>query len=1066
MTDEIKQRVLEILDYWKSIEFLGQIDIQTESAQNRKLIDKIKAGEDVSKKNKIELFTELDSVKDLEKHINGDDEIFEEFPSVGAEVYFCMGSIERNMLVSYLQTVSPHELVEQPYSPSERIAWYSFKTDRFGVYVPRSFRLSPLLWSIRKWNSCNEKHSFYINTLEYDKLTEEYDEKFKEKTTGDFLNTLHNEIYNTYVKNIFHDVSVSPMGFMEYNRYRDEEALSRDKMPADYSDLGRSYIINDIVVLRELIDNNAFGDGSLYEQKVIEYILSSYNSSRGAAVPQRTVISPDEPAEKMHGFFSDILNVKNAPIGKWPAKFMPALMQQVAVNIAVSKNDSAPVFSVNGPPGTGKTTLLKEVIASNVVERAILIANAAEKDPDDAFEKHFFTHGPLSDCHNAYLKFAPAYFKLKDDRINDYGILVTSCNNAAVENITADLPKFKDILDALSTSEKDPEPEDIKQGLEEVKALYDVEQSDDIEVITGINYDTKTKEEITYRDVFFTRYADKLFDPNICWGMISAPLGKFSNISSYCFHVLKRFINDYKLNTVRDEHKKRYTNQRKLFLDQFKKVQDLKNELIAVCADPSSAQNYTQGKKTLTPLDDTFMSKYVSSDMEESTLAQVANPWFTAEYNREREKLFFYACKLHKEFTAGSSAVMQNIKNMLLAWNMSNETDTFMDTRDKLEAFPVLFQTLFLLTPVISTTFASAQTFLSNIKKSGMLGTLIVDEAGQAPPQMAVGALFRCRKAIIVGDPKQIEPVVTAETDIFKQLISTPVLESYKDKHLSVQGFADYINPYGTFLGEGDEKEWVGCPLVVHRRCIDPMYSISNILSYDGTMKQQTDAPKAKREKTFIFDRSCWINTHGTENGNKDHFVKAQGEIVIKMLQKKFENDSSTLPALFIITPFTSVKRGITSMIKKSEWYKNEERAKKWLEGKSIGTVHTFQGQGTDEVIFLLGCDRTSVSAANWVSKNIVNVAATRAKFRFYVVGDKDVWTCAPVATARKITNSEINAKDFLDLLYPPDPTLLDDETDNTICPECGSPLVERSSKYGKFLGCSKFPKCRYTQDI
>ena len=29
-------------------------------------------------------------------------------------------------------------------------------------------------------------------------------------------------------------------------------------------------------------------------------------------------------------------------------------------------------------------------------------------------------------------------------------------------------------------------------------------------------------------------------------------------------------------------------------------------------------------------------------------------------------------------------------------------------------------------------------------------------------------------------------------------------------------------------------------------------------------------------------------------------------------------------------------------------------------------------------------------------------------------------------------------------------------------CPECGSPLVYRKGKYGKFIACSNFPKCKY----
>lgn len=437
----------------------------------------------------------------------------------------------------------------------------------------------------------------------------------------------------------------------------------------------------------------------------------------------------------------------------------------------------------------------------------------------------------------------------------------------------------------------------------------------------------------------------------------------------------------------------------------------------------------------------------------------------------------------------------------MIAWNVFDDCGERMKLADREEAMPYMLQSIFLLTPVISTTFASAQTFLGDVKKSGVLGTLIIDEAGQAQPQMAVGAMFRCRKAIIVGDPKQIEPVVTAETDMIKQLLTAEILAGYKDKKISVQAFADYINPYGTYLGKDEEKEWVGCPLVVHRRCIDPMYTISNVLSYDGTMKQQTAAPKEDRARTFILDKSCWIDVAGAENsGKKDHFVKAQGELVLKLLARKFERDPIDIPRLFIITPFTSVKEGMLEMIKKSELYGKEPRVRKWLNANNIGTVHTFQGQGTDEVIFLLGCDSKSMGAVNWVNNNIVNVAATRAKFRFYMIGDKSVWTCRPVRVARECTAEILTAKEVEDVFggKPQEIEAISDGTQkkgtktsdhlkkngnkmpqdssgdiksapakmSMICPECGKKLVERSGKFGKFIGCSGFPKCRFTQSV
>ncbi|MBU0717128.1 MAG: topoisomerase DNA-binding C4 zinc finger domain-containing protein, partial [Planctomycetes bacterium] len=33
-------------------------------------------------------------------------------------------------------------------------------------------------------------------------------------------------------------------------------------------------------------------------------------------------------------------------------------------------------------------------------------------------------------------------------------------------------------------------------------------------------------------------------------------------------------------------------------------------------------------------------------------------------------------------------------------------------------------------------------------------------------------------------------------------------------------------------------------------------------------------------------------------------------------------------------------------------------------------------------------------------------------------------------------------------------------------CQECGAPMVVRTSQRGKFLGCSKYPKCRHTQSL
>lgn len=310
--------------------------------------------------------------------------------------------------------------------------------------------------------------------------------------------------------------------------------------------------------------------------------------------------------------------------------------------------------------------------------------------------------------------------------------------------------------------------------------------------------------------------------------------------------------------------------------------------------------------------------------------------------------------------------------------------------------FPHLFNALSVVVPVLSLTFAAVGRFLKDASNKS-LGMLVIDEAGQAIPQSAIGSLYRTKRAVVVGDPLQVEPVVTLPKVLIDILAdSTGVAKEYKKIENSVQFFADSMNEFNGMIG----KRQVGCPLVVHRRCIEPMFSISNMISYDNRMFNKTNKKEEflEQDKPFLIKKSGWIDVKGPEKGAKNHFVENQAQKTCQLLDHAlliYEDLFKTDDKIFIISPFKTVADNMRKYIAAYYISKgfNRDLLQAWTE-HCIGTVHTFQGKDANEVLFVLGCSTKSVGAMNWVvnKANILNVACTRAKYRIAFIGNIDEW--------------------------------------------------------------------------
>jgi hypothetical protein len=936
---------------------------------------------------------------------------------------------------------------------NSKICYASLKLDENGKYINDSFGLSTLPWALNQLENNKIVNDNWEATFESIKenLIEYIDLNFKETITNS-----DNEIVkiSTVVSNIqliklqdkidsLSNWSVKPLKEIYVKRIETFKTKS-DKETTSQTDILNSFYIKD---LEKIISN--------YNEKSLPKAFKQYLD--GSLGKQSERIDVRKETEKLR----NTLTPNNYPDGCWPSDYTLSLMQQFAVNTVfnnLSENHQEGMFSVNGPPGTGKTTLLRDIIAPIIVQRAKEMFKI--ENPSDAFEK--VGSLKIND------KYSPFIYK-PIRAITNGGIVIASSNNGAVENISKELPLKKEVSKQYSSNisyfKTVAEQCIDKDNWGLISAVLGNKQNRN-DLVSSLWFNTD------FKDLQNTLKDDKIFDNSEWYAIKTTFKNKLDEISlekkrlslfekeyvefirtkeslSKVAKELNNTLIDFeklsisfetqntKVLRLKDSKKdilnelaiiksskpgffsywlnkdKRniYKNALEIALNSYNQISDNlsieSNILLKLELDFNSLKSIkskqTDEKSNLSKrLDELVVltdkarlelkNNYADSDFWEnieSKKSQESCPWYSDKLKKLQSELFIISLNLNEVFILTANATSSRISTTLAGFFEYLKGDSNASKQE----IKAMWDTFFLVIPVISSTFASIQKMFKDLDKED-IPWLFIDEAGQAIPQAAAGSIWRSKRVGVVGDPFQIEPVVTIPKSITDNISRYFNLDNTQiSSELSVQSMTDRINPLGSYLTINSKKEWIGMPLRVHRRCISPMFEISNSIAYDNTMYNSTSKPY----NISIKFQTSFIHCKGNVTGR--HFVQEQADIIKEILKDEI-NFNKNLPDVFVITPFSEISYSLNSFLFKHlmnevKQYKEitTNEMSDWLK-THIGTVHTFQGKQAEGVILCLGLDEKSKGAANWASQkpNLLNVAVTRAKYRFIAVGDKDIW--------------------------------------------------------------------------
>ncbi|MGI4792837.1 MAG: AAA domain-containing protein, partial [Janthinobacterium lividum] len=279
----------------------------------------------------------------------------------------------------------------------------------------------------------------------------------------------------------------------------------------------------------------------------------------------------------------------------------------------------------------------------------------------------------------------------------------------------------------------------------------------------------------------------------------------------------------------------------------------------------------------------------------------------------------------------------------------------------------------------------------------GLFDLLVVDEAGQAVPELAGAAFALAKTAAVVGDLKQLAPIWNnsslAEVAIASRTDAMPVLESIVRTRRSA-GSGSTLG-MARLVSRWTEPDDDGVTLRFHYRCKPSIIAYCNRLSYGGKL-----VPRTEEDDPFPEPALAWVEVDAKpQSAGGSYLNNDEAREIVDWIAERWpiwrEHETTRgrhiQDLVAIITPYRpQADRLLQQLIqvfkearlqKPGEWPTEQD-----VEKVTVGTVHRLQGAERPVVCFSL-VEGPEQAGGSFVDRDptLLNVAVSRAKRSFIV---------------------------------------------------------------------------------